>query len=78
MMAAQAAHPGSGPAPALEEELAAREGIYDDVSQRRPAFPGAHDSYRRCEYRVLLGGKWEVDDRRYAPEGRGQEQPAVL
>jgi hypothetical protein len=81
MMAAQA----GCLTPALEEELAVREGIYNDVSQRRPAFPGADDSYRRCEYRVLPGGKWEVDLSRYMPEGEGQgggsrskEAPVVL
>lgn len=66
--------------PALEAELAAREGIYNDVSKRRPAFPGAEDSYRRCEYRMLPGGGWEVDASTYVVEqGKASDgKPAFL
>ena len=66
--------------PELEAELAAREGIYNDVSARRPAFPGADDAYRRCEYRILPGGKFEVDASRFTVEGGtgGKEEPAFL
>ncbi len=49
--------------PELEQDLKIREGIYDDVSKRRPVFPGGHDNYRKCEYRVEEGkGGWTVMD----------------
>lgn len=38
--------------PELEQDLQIRKGIYDDVSKRRPIFPGGRDSYRKCEYRM--------------------------
>lgn len=63
--------------PQLEEELAAREGIYNDVSRRRSAFPGADDAYRRCEYRILPGGQFGVDVSRFVVE-EGKEEPALL
>lgn len=63
--------------PQLEEELTAREGIYNDVSRRRPAFPGADDAYRRCEYRILPGGQFEVDASKFVVE-QGKEAPVSL
>jgi len=57
--------------PELKEDLNVREGIYDDVSKRRPLFPGGGDGYRRCEYKVLPGGEgWTVEE----GEGEGQAQ----
>ncbi len=56
---------------ALEQDLVVRQGIYDDVSMRRPVFPGGSDSYRKCEYRVAEGGKgWTVDDSLQEKEGK--------
>ena len=65
----------------LEEKLRVREEIYDDVSKRRPAFPGGSDCYRRCEYRYVEGekgkgkGGWRVDDRKFE-KGVNREEVA--
>jgi len=49
--------------PALEKDLKIREEIYNDVSKRRPVFPGGGDGYRRCEYRVKEGKEgWTVEE----------------
>ena len=46
--------------------LALSEGIYDDASRSRPAFPGAPDDYRRRAYDVAEadedGGGWVVKE----------------
>lgn len=61
---------------ALEEDLQVREGIYNDVSNRRPVFPGGSDAYRRCEYRRVAGGEgWEVEvGEKGSFEGAGEEK----
>ncbi len=59
--------------PDLEQDLKIREEIYNDVSKRRPVFPGGRDGYRRCEYRVKEGKEgWTVKEGEEEEEGQAE------